>query len=399
MTNMPTKTDLTSGSTTEAQFQSAIGDLYDVVAQNALLGPAEAIEIATDAITPTKSLITIDTESSLATDNLKFIVPTNVGQKVIIVKSTSAARVITVKHNQSGTGKILLRGATDAVLYTPDYTLILLWVDATSCWVEISRNFGSLLITDAAEVSAIYTQLSLGTAAAKNVGTSTGQLVLKENFGTAAFVNTGLSSGNVPTNSLLGTLAYLSTITASQITPTGVTPGTYGGLTVNAQGQIISAVATPTKFVNYAYHQEPGFQAVTGITPFTIYTDVIPDNTKGYEWGTMAYTPAAIGNVLRIRLWVNAGENSNVSDALVGAMFLNNDTNAVAARVNADFYAFGLGGVEVTYVFQATSTAQMIIRGRVGPDAGSTININGFQGHRSLGGVAVSTMEVWETLP
>lgn len=160
MTDLPTKSDLTSGITTEAEFQTAIGALYDVVKELAVLGPHQALTIASDTITPSVGQIIIDTEGSASTDNLSFILATNVGSKVIFIRTTSAARVVTLKHNQSGTGKLWLAGAADAVLYDPTYVVALYWNATTTRWEELWRNFG-LLITQTAEATAIKTALGL----------------------------------------------------------------------------------------------------------------------------------------------------------------------------------------------------------------------------------------------
>lgn len=178
MTDLPLKTDLTSGLTTEASFQSAIGDLYDVVKEMAIIGAPELHEIDTGAVTPTHAHIIVDTEDLDPTDNLDFIVPTVLGKKLLILRPTSAARVITVRHNQSGTGKIWLADAANAVLYTPAYTLVLYWSDTNSRWEELWRNFG-LFITQAGEASAIRTALGLsGTYAPLNSPTFTGTVIV-----------------------------------------------------------------------------------------------------------------------------------------------------------------------------------------------------------------------------
>lgn len=259
MTDLPTKSFLTSTTTTEVQFQNAIGDLYEVVKQNFGLGPAEALTIASGSVTPTRGIVNVDTENGDPADNLDLIVPTSIGEKIIILSAVSAARPVTLRHNQSGTGKLNLRGAANVTLYDPTYTIALLWNATTSKWDELWRNFG-LYTTQSSEITAIQTALGLGTAAYKNTGTSTGQIPLKENFGTAAFVNTGTSSGQVPLANQLGSLAFLSQVTNSQLDGSGVTPGTYNQLTVNAQGRVtaganvagVNAQAIARAWGNYA---------------------------------------------------------------------------------------------------------------------------------------------------
>ena len=242
MANMPTKSFLTSGLTTEAQFQSAIGDFYDVVNQLGILGTAEEITITLGSIAPTKCDIIVDTEGSASTDILDLIVPTNIGEKLIFLRNKNASRAVTVSHLASGTGKIFLNTQASVVLSNPRYVIALKWDAVNSQWVEYWRNFG--LFIAAGDEATIRTQLGLGTAAARNTGLLTGQIPLRENFGSAAFVNTGTGSGQIPLANQLGSLAFLSLITNSQLDGSGVTPGTYSSVTVNAQGRVTSGVGS-----------------------------------------------------------------------------------------------------------------------------------------------------------
>ena len=237
MTNMPVKTKLTSGLTTEADFQSAIGDFYDVVNQLGVIGPVEVNQCnGSGTITPTKCNVRVDTESLTPADTLNLIVPTNVGEKLLFLRSVSSGRVVTVKHNASGTGKIFLTGLVDVNLTNPLHCIALMWDESEARWNEMWRNFG--LIVPAGSEASIRTALGLGTASTRNTGISAGQIPLIDNLGTAAFVNTGVGSGQVPLANQLGALAFKSLITDAEIAGSGVTPGTYSTVVVNAQGRV-----------------------------------------------------------------------------------------------------------------------------------------------------------------
>lgn len=241
MAELPNKNDLISGTTTEAQFQSALGDLYDVLAQLALMGPYEPLELdGSGAVTPTKCFIQVDNQSGSAADDLNFIIPTNIGQKVIFVVNTSPARPTKLKHDVSGTGKLNLLNGVDVTLTSPRQVMALMWNDTTGKWDELWRNWGLMLLgsTDAA---AIRTQLGLGTAALVNTGIGTGQVPLYSQLGNAASKTIGVLTGQVPTADQLGSLAFLSQINASMMAGSGVTPGNYNNFTVNAQGLITAA--------------------------------------------------------------------------------------------------------------------------------------------------------------
>lgn len=233
---MPNRNYLTSGLTTEAQFQSGIGDLYDVVNQLGIIGPSEQIGIVLGSITPTKCDVVVDTEGLASTDILDLISPTNIGEKILFLRCKNASRQVTVTHLASGTGKIQLATQLDTVLADPKYVIALKWDATAGLWVEYWRNFG--VFVAAGDEANIRTSLGLGTAATKNTGMLTGQIPLRENFGSAAFVNTGTSTGQVPLANQLGSLAFKSLITNSELDGSGVTPGTYSSVTVNAQGRV-----------------------------------------------------------------------------------------------------------------------------------------------------------------
>lgn len=244
MTAMPTKSHLTSSAATEAQFQAAIGQLYDVINEMPLIGPTSSLQInSSGQITPTKGLVTVETENLSAADNLDFILATNLGERMIILNSTSAARVVTIRHNQSGTGKIITLDGQPIVLSDPSYRVILFYVQATTQWVELWRNFG--VYAQAGDLASIRTKLGLGTASTKDTGTSSGQVPLNSNLGSAAYLNSGGGAGQVPTNGILGALAYLSQISAANMASSGVSPGTFNQFTVNAQGLITAASYVP----------------------------------------------------------------------------------------------------------------------------------------------------------
>lgn len=160
MANLPTKSYLTSSGTTEAQFQSAIGQLYDFLGQGFQSSGVESLTIASGVVTPTKACIMLSAETG-SVDDLTLITPTNLGEKVILVK---ALHTITLKHNQSGAGKLFLQGAVDLVLDNTNYTIALLYDSSTQRWNEVWRSFGIVCPSASAQTQA-RNALGLGSAA------------------------------------------------------------------------------------------------------------------------------------------------------------------------------------------------------------------------------------------
>ncbi len=203
MANLPSKTDLTSPSTTEAAFQSGIGSLYDYLAQLVSGSTPASITINADTVTPTGTFLILDTEGSASTDLLKNILPTNVGNKVIFLRTNSSSRVITLKHLATGTGQLRLNTGADTVLDNNNKFIAFVYDPSSSRWTELWRNWG-VYLPGSMDITDAFSALGLGDA---------------------ALVDIGSGSGEVPTNSLLGALAYLSTISSASVFADGVITG------------------------------------------------------------------------------------------------------------------------------------------------------------------------------
>ena len=95
--------------------------------------------IVSGAITATTSLIQVDTESTAATDDLDTI---NGGEAwaIVVLRSISSSRDVTVRHLGGGTGNIRLSGGTNYTLSTTSARLTLIYDSGLDAWVEMARN-------------------------------------------------------------------------------------------------------------------------------------------------------------------------------------------------------------------------------------------------------------------
>ena len=100
------------------------------------------LTIASGSVTPTQGNHQVDTEGAAATDDLTNIVTTGLDDgRLLIVRSVSAARVVTVKNAAGGAGQVNLIDGGDFVLDSASKMLLLKRVGAD--WYEVSRTGSS----------------------------------------------------------------------------------------------------------------------------------------------------------------------------------------------------------------------------------------------------------------
>lgn len=195
MADFPLAEHLTSPTTTELQFQTALGDLIAALNQLAVQGPPESLEISSGLVTPTKAYLMLDTEGQTASDQLNQIMPTNLGQKLLVVRSLTSSRVVTLTHKAGGTGALNLAAGSGLTLESNRQVIVFTYNSDTSEWDELWRNWGVFVpTTTAAELA--RAALGLTTAAQTTIGTGVNQ---------------------IPLNGLLGALAFRATISQSQL--------------------------------------------------------------------------------------------------------------------------------------------------------------------------------------
>lgn len=154
MTDLPAVALLNSPSTTNVDYQGAITDLHQVVAE--LLGGSDlgAYTINAGVITPVVGTFSVDTEAAGAADDLDVITPTNLGEKLVLVRTVADARVVTLKHLATGDGEMRLLGAVDAVLDSTTKWVLLRYDSVALEYVEVMRNWG-VYTANAADIAAL----------------------------------------------------------------------------------------------------------------------------------------------------------------------------------------------------------------------------------------------------
>lgn len=208
MADLPNKNHLTSATTTEAQFQAAIGSVYDYLAQLIAGSKSESVTPLLGSITPSfYTHLRVDTENLAATDDLDFCQATNIGEKIIYIRSVSSARVVTIRNNQSGSGRFITNDALAVVLDNPNKMIAFRFNPASGGrWEELWRNWG-VYVPTATDKANARTQLGLGTAATVSTGTASNQIRLNSQLGALALLsainNTNQISANMVINNHL----------------------------------------------------------------------------------------------------------------------------------------------------------------------------------------------------
>lgn len=202
MTDLPNKSWLVGGGTTERQFQQALGAMFDFVSELVTGAPPEVLTIASGVVTPTKTFLRVDTEANTAADNLTAILNSNIGAKVIFLKSVESTRVVTLTHMAGGTGQIYSNTGEDIVLNNKDKVVVLYYDSTNSRWQELWRNWGVYAPSEE-DVDELINVIGVGDAAMKNVGTGSDQVPQNLHLGALSKKNTIDASGLVGNNIII----------------------------------------------------------------------------------------------------------------------------------------------------------------------------------------------------
>jgi hypothetical protein len=123
-----------------AAARVALEQIRDFIAEMTGGSAIEALTLASDTVTPTVAVFSVDTEGAAAEDDLATIAQTNhPAGRLIAVRSVDAARVVTIVQG----GNILTRDAQSIVLYDPKDFVLFLRVGAA--WVEVFRSIPNRL--------------------------------------------------------------------------------------------------------------------------------------------------------------------------------------------------------------------------------------------------------------
>jgi len=312
MTDLPNLQHLVGGTATEAEFQGAMSDLYEIISEIAGVQAPEDLSITLGAITPNQGFCIVDTENAAPTDTLSNIASTNLGEKILILQAKSTARPIVLQHNASGSGKISLIGGVDASLSDVRQLTVLRYNDSDSTWYELWNNY-SIFAPTASIKALVRDSIGVTDVATKSIGTLSDQ---------------------IPTASLLGGLAFLSTITSNQLGSNSVITSKIldRNVTLNKMAQ-----GSPGKYIGYNTQGNP------------VALDVDIPNPGGREMfdtaGTFSFDCSEIEGFVKVTVHGAGGGGGHPTTGGNGNAGGRGETSAFGEFVSATGGFGGLGAI------------------------------------------------------
>ena len=138
--------------------------------------------------------------------------------------------------------------------------------------------------------------------------------------------------------------------------------------------------------------------AVATGTTVMVQDDTIPQSSEGDEYMTLAITPTATANKLKIDVVWQGSNSSGSAGSYIAALFQDSTAAALAGGLSNKRGAAGaMNQVVFTHYMTAGSTNAITFKVRAGSNLVGTTTFNGFAGARTLGGVMASSITITET--
>ena len=137
--------------------------------------------------------------------------------------------------------------------------------------------------------------------------------------------------------------------------------------------------------------------AVATGTTVMVYDDTIPQIAEGDEYMTLAITPTATANILKIEVVVNLSTSATGTTRMIVGLFQDATGDALAGVIdgipNEDLF---FRNIKFTHWMSAGTTSSTTFRVRAGGSAAGTTSFNGVGGARFLGDVMASSITITE---
>ena len=135
-------------------------------------------------------------------------------------------------------------------------------------------------------------------------------------------------------------------------------------------------------------------ERTTAFTTTTILPsdNTIPQSTEGGELFTLAITPAAGANVLKIDVQLQLSHSAVISNRLTIALFKDSDASAIAVQSSEDQVSGSSEIVVLTHFISAGAASAQTFKIRVGGNQAGTLTVNKVL----FGGILASGMQITE---
>jgi len=138
--------------------------------------------------------------------------------------------------------------------------------------------------------------------------------------------------------------------------------------------------------------------ATTSGTTTIPFDNTVPQNTEGFEIGTLSITPKNASNILVITCNTNLSYTAG-SGYLSACLFQDSNANCIAAGYDYSTTANGGANPGFQYVVAAGTTSSTTFKVRVGASGVGTVTVNGQSGGQIYGGALRSVLTITEITP
>ena len=212
---------------------------------------------------------------------------------------------------------------------------------------------------------------------------------------TAAAARTTLGAGTSSYSDALttrGDVLYRDSSNVTNRLPVGGANTFLGGDATDAAYRAIASDDLPSGSVVQVANVQDGTLA-TGTTLIP-YDDTTPQNTEGDEYMTLAITPKATANKLKIEV-VFIGTNTSLGNFAV-ALFQDSTTDAIATGLKVIGSGGDSGNVSYTHYMAAGTTSATTFKVRAGLNVSGTTSFSGRQGSARYNGTIPSSITITE---
>lgn len=173
-----------------------------------------------------------------------------------------------------------------------------------------------------------------------------------------------------------------STATVGQVlTATGSGTATFQTPASGSSGSVVKTQTTVSH------------TTLTGTTTIP-FDNTIPQSTEGTNFFSVAFTPSATGNLIRVEATIFGAYS--VAAHVIAALFQDATANALAAVSMQTTTTDQDVHLTMVYQFTAASTSATTLKLNVGGSTAGTFTLNGNAGTAIFGGVATSSFRITE---